>query len=610
VRVERVITNRTCNMKCGFCTARRAAEDRAFVAPEAVRRRIAEAARGGGEVVLTGGEPTMRRDLAELVAQAHAGGASEVTLETNGALVDDGLAGRLAGAGLDRARVHLPRLDDGLDAITRDPGGFRGTLRGLEALAAAGVPIEASAPVVRSTADTLPALPRALVDSGLPFEQLLVGVPVESPDPDELLPLREAARVIAAAEAGARSVGLALRLSQDALLPPCLFDRPARVAHLYTLTPGGGRRAGHAKLDGCAPCVAADRCPGFPEAALARERIEPRPIGEDRVRRRLSIISSIDDQIARELHQDDVYRRDGGVAIPARIVRVNFHCNQSCRFCFVSTHLPRARDEAVERAIVEIAERGGVLVLSGGEPTLNPRLLDYVRLGRARGAAEIEIQTNAIRMADTDLARKLADAGVDQCFVSLHGSRAELSDAVTEAPGTFDRTVRGLDRIAETGMRTRINFVFCQRNQHDFPTYVERVAERWPDAAICVSFVAASTDVVPRTPDLVPRYTDVLPHLTEGLRRAESLGVEVTGFESMCGIPLCLVPADLSRFLDLAEIPPGFDRGELLYAEPCQRCELRGRCFGIRSGYAELHGTGELRPVPPNVREAGASRAE
>ncbi len=195
-----------------------------------------------------------------------------------------------------------------------------------------------------------------------------------------------------------------------------------------------------------------------------------RPIIEDRVRRRLTVISSVEEQIRRELVTHEMLRQPDGSVIPGATVRVNFHCNQACHFCFVSTHLPPPDDADVREAIAAIARRGGVLALSGGEPTLNPRLTDYVRLGKREGARAIELQTNAIRLADGALAREVAEAGVSDALVSLHGSTAAISDSVTAAPGTFDKTVRGVDALVASGIRVRLNFVFCAANREDFPT--------------------------------------------------------------------------------------------------------------------------------------------
>ena len=605
MRVSRVYTNETCNQNCAFCVTRRREERRDFVAPRAVRARIDQTG-DADTLVLTGGEPTMRRDLTDLVRYAKGRGTRRVILETNAALIDGAGAQALADAGLDVARIHLATWGEALDAITRDPGGFTRALGGAAALAAAGVRIEATAPVVRSNRKELEALPGALAASEPPFACLRLSAPTEAPEGRELLSLSEMAEVISEVEAACRRADLPVHLSPDSLVPPCFFARPARISHLFSLTPGGAERPAYRRVAACAGCAVADRCPGVPLAALGAgagmsegesKALPMTPITEDRVRRRLSIISSVEEQIERELVQEDIYRRPGGESLAAGIVRINFRCNQACHFCFVSTHLPAADDGAIRRAITEIAGRGEVLVISGGEPTLNPKLVEYLKLGKDAGAPELELQTNAVRLGDPEFGRALITAGVDQFFVSLHGSRAEISDVVTQAPGTFDQTVRGLDALAALDTRVLINFVFCEMNKDDFPDYVALVAARWPGAQVVVSFVAPSTDVVPRTRALIPRYSDILPSLARGLGRAEELGVTVTGFESMCGVPLCLVPEELSRSADLATIPEGFDRGEFVATDACQRCDLLGRCFGLRRGYLELFGSDELRPV-------------
>lgn len=599
--VARILTNETCNQRCAFCHQRRPVERAAVVRADLVRGRIdAALAAGARELVLTGGEPTLRRDLPALVAHARRGGAQRVVLETNAALLDDARARALAAAGLGQARVHLPLWGAGADGLSRDDGGFGRTVEGLRALARAGVPLEVSTPVVRANLARLAELPAALAASGLPVRAVLVGVPVSAPDDGALAPLGEAAAAIDALEAAARPVGLGVRLEPNAPIPPCLFPQPARVAHLFSLTPGSAARPGHAKVAACAGCAVRDRCPGLPDAALAREPgLAPRPIADDRARRRLSLASPVEEQIARELVTRDARRRPGGAVVPEHIVRVNFHCNQACRFCFVATHLPPAQEAAVEAALAELGALGGLLTLSGGEPTLNPRLVEYVRLGKRLGARAVELQTNAIRLADPALTAALVEAGVDGFLVSLHASTAERSDAITGAPGTFEKTALGLDALAKTDRELTLNFVVCEQNAADFPAYVSLVAARWPRARITVSFVAASTDLVPRERSLIPRMSDVLPALAEGLRRGRQLGVAVGGFEGRCGVPLCLVPKDVAEYFDLAELADGADRGAFVKPEPCGACALSRRCYGLRRTYVELHGAAEVRPVPP-----------
>lgn len=598
MHVQRVITNETCNQNCGFCNARRPSENPAFVSRAAVRQRIAQARSGDTrEIVLTGGEPTLRSDLPDLVRRA-AEASARVVLETNASTIDEQRARALASAGLAVARVQLVAwAPDAADPITREPGGFAAALRGIHALAGAGVSVEITTPIVRRNLHLVPAMPGEIVANELPVAALVLVVPIEAPDASECASLAEASAAIARVADEARRVGLPLRLDPTTYLPPCVFERPDRVTQLFALNRGNGTRPGYERAYACAECLVVDRCPGVPGATLLRGSLPLlRPVVEQRLRRRLTVMSTVDEQVARELVSRDEAR--GGDTRAAEVtVRVNFHCNQACEFCFVSTHLPQASEAAVRTAIEAAAREHAVVILSGGEPTLNPRLVEYVRLASELGASSVELQSNATRLARAGLADALAEAGLAGAMISLHGATAAISDAVTGAPGTFDATLSGIDALVRTPVRVRLNFVFCQANRDEFPSVVDLVAQRWPNAGIVVSFVGSHTDVVPRSTALIPTFREVTPALVAGLARARAAGIEVTGFDSMCGLPLCVVPAAERGIFSHVAVPGGAGDGEFVKAEGCARCAESHRCFGVRRGYADLYGTSELEPI-------------
>lgn len=598
MRVEKVFTNLTCNQNCTFCHIRRPSEDRSFIARPAVLARIDQAlARGAKELIFTGGEPTLRRDLEALLAHARARGAERILLETNATLIDTERAEALRASGLDTARVHLSAFTEALDHLSRDPGGFDRAVQGARALIDAGVRTEISVSLVRSTRPYARDLPSRLAGALPGIAGIRITVPIESPDETELISYEEAAEAISVCEASARRIGIALRLEGADGPPPCVFPARAKVAHLFSMHKGAKRREGFRQVDACLDCELQDACSGFAERYLQRHPVPTmRPIREERLRRRLSMISSVETQIDREMVTLNHYR-EGPAESFEHIIRIHFQCNQTCRFCFVSTHLP-APDEAKVRDAIERAGREDArIVLSGGEPTLNPKLIDYVKLAKSVSQRPIELQTNAILLDDSSLVARLADAGIAQAFVSLHGSRAEISDAITGAPGTFARTLRGIDHLEASPITTTLNFVLCQGNYRDFVPFVRMALDRWPRAILNVSFVAPSTDLVPRDRALIPRYTDVLPELAQAVAIASARGRALVGFQSMCGIPLCLVPDSLKPYFDMSLIPEGSDGGEFVRAEACGGCALEGRCYGLRRGYAELYGGGELRTV-------------
>jgi len=129
-----VVTDR-CNLKCSTCYRGAGHGD----APSwQVARTISRAASlCVDELVVTGGEPVLRRDLPDLLYEARRV-ASRVTLATNGTLITPELADVIAEARV-RVQVSLESPDESEHDLIRGQGSFKAARRGLELLAEAGV---------------------------------------------------------------------------------------------------------------------------------------------------------------------------------------------------------------------------------------------------------------------------------------------------------------------------------------------------------------------------------------------------------------------------------------------------------------------------------------
>lgn len=602
MRSEDVVTTSRCNQACCYCTVRRSEDPPGFADRNAVAARIrASIDRGGERIVLTGGEPTLRGDLPALVSFAKRAGAREVWLETNGTILDARRVAALRKAGLDGVRLQLSGFSGAVDAVTRDPGGFEAAKRGLACSIGTGLFAEVASVLSRSTLELVAAMPvplrSFLKDHGAIrcwWLAVVSSVPDESEWPEAPALLSTIEDVVR----GAREADLPVKLDARSAPPPCLFSRPGRVASAFALSPGGRQHPQFARFEACATCLLADRCPGVHRAQRRIfEGIEPAPVRDQRLRRRMTMIGTVAEQMQRELVEPGTFRDGRGGRFEEAIIRFNFRCNQRCGFCFVSTHLPDPPESRVREAIEEAGRRGARIVISGGEPTLNASFLPLARFAAERSAHPVQLQTNAMAFAEGDLARRLVEVGVREAFVSLHASCARVSDVVTGAPGTFEATCRGVDRLVEAGVEVTLNFVLFRSNLDELVPWVRMAAGRWPGVRLNLSFVAPSTDVVPHDVETVPRYSEVLPAIERALVEAGELGVELGGFESMCGLPLCLVPRGLGSVVRLTDVPPGFDRGEFVKPPACDGCVLRSRCFGVRRGYVALHGDAELRPI-------------
>lgn len=94
---------------------------------------------GISKIRLTGGEPLVRKDLDKLVAMiAGIKGITEIAMTTNGIMLE-GMAGRLASAGLNRVNISLDTLDpERYREITRG-GDIRKVKKGIDAAMEAGL---------------------------------------------------------------------------------------------------------------------------------------------------------------------------------------------------------------------------------------------------------------------------------------------------------------------------------------------------------------------------------------------------------------------------------------------------------------------------------------
>jgi cyclic pyranopterin phosphate synthase len=142
-----------CNLRCVYCMP----EDMTF-RPNAELMQDDEillftrlfASLGFHKMRLTGGEPTVRADVVDLVREiTHTPGVRSLSITTNGILLAK-LAGPLAEAGLDRVNISLDTLDpEKFRRLTRW-GKLEDVWTGLEAAEEAGLtPIKINAVVVR-----------------------------------------------------------------------------------------------------------------------------------------------------------------------------------------------------------------------------------------------------------------------------------------------------------------------------------------------------------------------------------------------------------------------------------------------------------------------------
>lgn len=134
--------------------------------------------------------------------------------------------------------------------------------------------------------------------------------------------------------------------------------------------------------------------------------------------------------------------------IPIVVYEVTDACNQKCRFCYnhwkgaECPTTPNAPDfRLARRTLKRLLRQASIdsLSLSGGEPTLMPRLHDIALRARFSGA-NVNLLTNGTMLTEDDV-EIMSHIGVGAVQIPILAAEASLHDYTTGLKGSWSRAV-------------------------------------------------------------------------------------------------------------------------------------------------------------------------
>lgn len=139
-------------------------------------------------------------------------------------------------------------------------------------------------------------------------------------------------------------------------------------------------------------------------------------------------------------------------------------CNFKCPYCRgLSSELKgdRSFDEIVQILSWLFDNKLVNVRFSGGEPTLDKNLLDYVILCRDNKVKRIALSTNG--SADLDYYKKLVKYGVNDFSISLDACCASTADIMSGKRGQYTTVVSNIKELSKLTYVT-VGIVFDERN--------------------------------------------------------------------------------------------------------------------------------------------------
>lgn len=284
-------------------------------------------------------------------------------------------------------------------------------------------------------------------------------------------------------------------------------------------------------------------------------------------------------------------------------IKVGYACNNDCLFCTASWKKGHGnRDtqtllDEVERIVCQDGvER---IVYSGGEPTFREDLAEIMHHAKELGIARQEIQTNGRRLQNMGYLETLHEAGLNSCFISIHGADAPTHDGLTQRPGSFQQVCAGLTNVDRLGIMFATNTVICRQNYHGLGSVVRFVASSFPSVEkVKLSYTKLQGGAADNLPQVAAPLWEVAPYIRDAIEIGIEEGVDVVTEL----VPACLLGARYRRADELI-FPMVISLSELtftdsnwlcsregIFYEACKECDLRKFCCGVHPLHHEAFG--------------------
>jgi len=279
--------------------------------------------------------------------------------------------------------------------------------------------------------------------------------------------------------------------------------------------------------------------------------------------------------------------------INLREIRINLDCNQNCLFCNTDERAENVilDSKKIEQSIKKWAKRGvKFLSISGKEPTLHPKLCDFIKLSKECGYKKILLQTNAILFKHKEFGQKLKQAGLNSVFISFHSCRKQTYNTITQSK-KFEYAIKGVENILALKIETTINIVINSLNYKELPQLVDFIARNFKGVKNIVFSFVAPVGRARENKWIMPQISAVIPFLRKAIEK--TLKYKMT-FEipSRCGIPVCFLPEYWNHFDDLTTIYPwNKDKAKDKVKMPkCTYCKFNKYCSGFWKEYVKIYG--------------------
>ncbi len=316
---------------------------------------------------------------------------------------------------------------------------------------------------------------------------------------------------------------------------------------------------------------------------------------------------------------------------------LGYTCNHSCLCCPLTTYDRLHKQLPLEELNQKIAnllkkrsnDKAINVVLSGGEPFLNPNIFD-VLLTLLTNNCHVTILTNSTQIVKPEIKKmfnKIIENNNDfrsqlRIVSAIHSSDNEIHDYLTGCKGSLWETLEGLDYIVSQNIPVTVKIILNKANKKSLVDTVKYLDEHFPiDVKLQFCGMDYSGRAKKHLDELLISFQDLQPFVEDALDYLETSNAQRIEKKhksrtfSFLELPLCLCDPYYWRYFTLPPneqqlyIAPNEEMhtNDLSVAqlqcgtfyEECTKCDVKDLCYGTwKSTYKYVENL--LRPIKTN----------
>lgn len=311
------------------------------------------------------------------------------------------------------------------------------------------------------------------------------------------------------------------------------------------------------------------------------------------------------------------------MAMSNAYLALGYACNEKCRCCPLVNKNGREKLIPLERLLKEVdqMEYYGVtdVTLSGGEPTLHPDIFSLIEYLHNKKMG-VHILSNGERFSDTAFSDELIKLGRNgnlTITTTFHSERAEEHEYQNVSPGSFFRSLNGIQYLDRNGLKISVKHCITKNNYRNLPEYLRFVMESfssrveiqlWGIDLYGLEHKAAQENFVD--------FQEIRPYIQKAIDVFEESGRAEKQTLNLNNLPLCMCDCYYWRYFTIPQEDSYVDHnngGKALEENSgpvsirCKKCPFVGMCTGAYLSNFELLGNDivsvpKLETIVNNIR--------